>query len=215
MLFSALVQISGYALFIWRIKLPSHVLQCSEIQITVRETLKLVLSLYNETLRQSPKPSHLKQDSLLAICRSVTSVHVLRRLRISVNSPFPVWTREIMPVNLSHVCNNLPNKPRESHSVTFLFLLMKESFSWGIKSTASACLFFFFFQLKIWLYLSFASFQHAELRYSQGVCPQVCAAGLNVLLFPPFVLVIGSRLAFQCSKHEEGRECVSESPRSR
>lgn len=148
MLFSALVQISGYALFIWRIKLPSHVLQCSEIQITVRETLKLVLSLYNETLRQSPKPSHLKQDSLLAICRSVTSVHVLRRLRISVNSPFPVWTREIMPVNLSHVCNNLPNKPRESHSVTFLFLLMKESFSWGIKSTASACLFFFFFPVE-------------------------------------------------------------------
>lgn len=39
-------------------------LLCSESQITIWETLKLVLSFCNDTFKPSPKPNHLKRDSL-------------------------------------------------------------------------------------------------------------------------------------------------------
>lgn len=101
---------------------------CCEAQITVWEALKLVLSLYNDTFRQNPKPSHLKQDST-AICSNVISVYVIR-LNISVNSICCVnpWTHACKAQ--PNICNKLPNKSRESHC----YLLMSFSFIWGIRT---------------------------------------------------------------------------------
>lgn len=76
-------------------------------------------------LDKTPNQAIWNKFLSIAICSNVISVCVIRRLKISVNSEFLVWIHEIMPVKAqSNICNKLPNKSRESRSVTFLLLLV-------------------------------------------------------------------------------------------
>lgn len=98
-------------------------LLCPEIQITIWETLKLVLSLFNDTFRQNPKGAIWNKILSIAICSTVISACVMRRLNISVNSS--CLNHAAMPVKPSQTfVTKLPNKSRESCSVTFSFLLV-------------------------------------------------------------------------------------------
>lgn len=61
-------------------------LLCSEAQITIWETLKLVLSLFNDAFRKNHKQAFWNKILSIAICSNVISIYVMRSLNSSVNS---------------------------------------------------------------------------------------------------------------------------------
>lgn len=91
---------------------------------------------------------------------------------------FLIWEDPSVSVNLnflyepmhptckaqSNICNKFPNKPRESRSVTFSFLLI--FFERGrVKFCGS-----FHLEIGLWLYISFLWFQHIKFHEPNDLC---------------------------------------------
>lgn len=105
--FSALVHIPGYALFMWRMKSPKscYVLKSrSLLEKASNWCFHYVMLHFDKTPNQAIRNKFLST----AICSNVTSVCVIRRRKISVNSEFLVWIHEIMPVKAQTFVTNSP-----------------------------------------------------------------------------------------------------------
>lgn len=155
------------------------------------KTLKLVLSLFNDTFRQNPKQT----------IWNMTPGCNLQRCH------FPHWRRTSARVNLnflyepvhptckaqSNICKKFHNKPRESHFVTISFLLIL----FGRQNKASQVPF-------IWKSDCYMALS-CDLS---TVNSTVCAAWMKVFspFFSLFFCNAGMWLAFQPRKHE-GTRC--------